>query len=105
VSWRPGNIDADPLFAESYHLKSLGGRWQSVESWVVDDVHSPCIDAGDPESDYSKESEPNGGRVNMGAYGNTPQASRSGYKLSVSSTPIQGITVSGDQPGTTPYSR
>jgi len=35
---------------------------------------SPCIDAGDPSSDFSKEPEPNGGRIDMGAYGNTPEA-------------------------------
>jgi hypothetical protein len=35
---------------------------------------SPCIDVGDPTSDFSKEPEPNGGRINMGAYGNTPEA-------------------------------
>jgi hypothetical protein len=35
---------------------------------------SPCIDAGDPADDYSLEPEPNGGRIDMGAYGNTPEA-------------------------------
>lgn len=35
---------------------------------------SDAIDAGDPASDYSKEPKPNGGRVNMGAWGNTPHA-------------------------------
>jgi hypothetical protein len=38
---------------------------------------SPCIDAGDPASDYSHEPLPNGGRINMGAYGNTSLAARS----------------------------
>ncbi|MDP2896114.1 MAG: choice-of-anchor Q domain-containing protein [bacterium] len=36
---------------------------------------SPCIDAGDPSSPFSEEPQPNGGRINMGAYGNTPEAS------------------------------
>ena len=35
---------------------------------------SPLVDAGDPASDYSKEPLPNGGRVNLGAYGNTAEA-------------------------------
>jgi len=43
-----------------------------------DDSHllsySPCIDAGDPNSDYSKEINGGGGRINIGAYGNTPEA-------------------------------
>lgn len=36
---------------------------------------SPAIDAGDPASDWSREPSPNGYRVNLGAYGNTPWAS------------------------------
>ena len=35
---------------------------------------SPALDAGDPESDYSRERRPNGRRVNLGAYGNTSEA-------------------------------
>ncbi|NLH16695.1 MAG: hypothetical protein GX455_08955, partial [Phycisphaerae bacterium] len=42
-----------------------------------DTVTSPCIDAGDPVSDWKGELWPNGARINMGAYGNTPQASMS----------------------------
>jgi hypothetical protein len=40
-------------------------------------VTSPCIDAGSPDSDWAAELWPHGGRVNMGAYGATPQASMS----------------------------
>ncbi|NQT83386.1 right-handed parallel beta-helix repeat-containing protein [bacterium] len=35
---------------------------------------SPCIDAGDPASPFFLEPEPNGGRVNVGAYGNSAEA-------------------------------
>jgi hypothetical protein len=53
-------------------LKSQAGRWDpNSESWVVDDVTSPCIDAGDPNSPVAEEREPNGGRINMGACGGT----------------------------------
>ncbi len=38
---------------------------------------STSIDSGDPASDFSLEPEPNGGRVNLGAYGNTPLATTS----------------------------
>jgi predicted outer membrane repeat protein len=94
-----GNIDADPCFAApgdwdpngtpeapnedvwvegDYHLKSQAGRWDPLgESWVLDEVTSPCIDAGDPNSPVGDEPEPNGGRVNMGAYGGTGEASKS----------------------------
>jgi hypothetical protein len=62
LQWGDGIVDADPLFMDGvggdYHLRPL----------------SPCIDAGDPASDYSSEPMPNGGRINMGAYGNTAEA-------------------------------
>jgi len=45
--------------------------------WVLDAVTSPAIDAGDQASNYSLEPQPNGGRINLGAYGNTAEASRS----------------------------
>jgi hypothetical protein len=77
-----GNIDADPFFADSdnddYHLKSQAGRWDPIsESWIQDDVTSPCIDAGDPNSPVAFEPFPNGGIINMGAYGGTSEASKS----------------------------
>jgi len=58
-----GNINSDPLFlpGTNYRLSP----------------NSPCIDAGDPASDYSLEPQPNGGRINMGAYGNTIYAETS----------------------------
>jgi len=82
-----GNINADPLFADpdngDFRLKSQFGRWDPVADdgeggWVFDDVTSPSIDAGDPTSIFSDEPEPNGGRINMGAYGNTSYASKGG---------------------------
>jgi len=76
------NIDDEPLFAYSangnYYPKSQAGRWDSnSQSWVVDNVTSPCIDAGDPGTPVGLEPLPNGGVINMGAYGGTPQASMS----------------------------
>jgi hypothetical protein len=75
-----GDINADPLFVDAtnnnFHLKSTGGHWNGT-TWVCDDESSPCIDAGDPASDYSNEPVPNGRRINMGAYGNTVEASKS----------------------------
>ncbi len=77
-----GNIDADPLFADpnngDYHLKSQAGRWDAnTQTWVVDDVTSPCIDAGNPGTPIGLEPLPNGGIINMGAYGGTDEASKS----------------------------
>jgi parallel beta-helix repeat protein len=81
-----GNILEDPRFANvdnnDYHLSSQTGRWDPlVEAWVKDVIHSSCIDAGDPSSDYSREPMPDGGWINMGAYGNTNEASMSASSL------------------------
>lgn len=43
----------------------------------IGSVSSIAIDTGDPSSSYDKEPKPNGGRINLGAYGNTPWAARS----------------------------
>ena len=77
-----GNIDADPHFADpqngDYRLKSQAGRWDPLsESWTQDDVTSPCIDAGDPMSPIGLELFPNGGFINMGAYGGMTEAGKS----------------------------
>ena len=77
-----GNIDVDPLFVDSYngdyHLCSSRGRyWPEYDIWVMDKVTSPCVDGGDPTVDPSGEPLPNGGRINMGAYGGTAYASMS----------------------------
>ncbi|MCD6361427.1 MAG: hypothetical protein J7M38_11275 [Armatimonadetes bacterium] len=101
-----GNFAADPLFAGTgggfgmkpaalfdYHLKSRKGRWSPASTgWVIDAVHSPCIDAGDPEEDYSHEPEDNGDRVNLGAYGNTEEASKGGPINIPPSAPVVDVT-------------
>ena len=76
----PNSISTDPLFVDAsnsdFHLKSQYGRWDD-SGWVYDGVTSPGVDAGDSASDYSNEPTPNGERINIGAYGNTPYASKS----------------------------
>ena len=103
VIWGIGNIDVDPCFANpgywadlndpnvivepndpnsfwidgDYHLKSKAGRFDpNSENWLLDDVTSLCIDAGDPNSPVGEEPDPNSGRINMGAYGGTSEASK-----------------------------
>jgi hypothetical protein len=41
-------------------------------------AEQPTIDMGDPANDWSNEPDPHGGRINMGAFGNTPYATTSG---------------------------
>jgi parallel beta-helix repeat protein len=48
---------------------------------------SPCMDAGNPSDDFSKEPAPNGGRIDMGAYGGTSAASLSGVNASMHVSP------------------
>ncbi|MHC4633245.1 MAG: hypothetical protein ACYS9C_18525, partial [Planctomycetota bacterium] len=98
--WGVGNMNIDPCFVKpghwedpcstptcysddiwiegDYHLKSQAGRWDAnSESWVQDNVTSPCIDAGNPGCPVGDEPSPNGNRRNMGAYGGTAEASKS----------------------------
>ena len=74
------DIYLNPLFVNQknhdYHLQSVSGHWNG-KKWVKDKVSSPCIDAGYASSDYSKEPENNGNRINIGRYGNTIYASLS----------------------------
>jgi len=113
-----GNIDADPCFVDpgywvdsrdpniivdpsheyaawvngDYHVKSQGGRYDpNTQSWVQDDATSPCIDVGDPNSPLELEPFPNGGLINMGAYGGIAEASKSYF-----GKPICEIIVAGD---------
>lgn len=106
VDWGEGNIDVDPCFASpgywiywngpdvvvapsepysvwvdgDYRLQSQAGRWDpTIGVWVQDEVTSPCIDAGDIGSPFVFEPLPNGGRINMGAYGGTSEASKSPF--------------------------
>jgi len=117
-----GNVDVDPCFVKvgywadpnnvgvpvdpnrpnavwidgDYHLKSQAGRWDpSSQSWIKDDVTSPCIDTGDPASPVGYEPFPNGGRINMGAYGGTTEASKPYFGESVCETIMAG-DINGD---------
>ena len=100
--WGPGNLSSDPCFAEpghwdagdtpadanddvfaagDHHLRSRAGRWDpSSRTWATDNVSSPGIDAGNPVTPFDQEPVPNGGRVNLGVYGGTAEASKSDYR-------------------------
>jgi len=111
-----GNIVVDPCFVDpghwedngtpdypyddiwvngDYHLKSQAGRWDAAAAqWVLDDVTSPCIDAGDPMIFPLLEPWPDGGRINMGVYGGTAEASRSFF-----GAPLCQVRIPGDLNG------
>jgi len=112
-----GNIDIEPFFAlpgywdpngtpndlnndfwvdGDYHLKSQAGRWDANEGrWTKDEVTSLCIDAGDPKSPIGLGPFPNGGIINMGAYGGTEEASKSYFGEPVCETIVAG-DINGD---------
>ncbi|MDP7529789.1 MAG: hypothetical protein QGH61_10735, partial [Candidatus Marinimicrobia bacterium] len=67
----PGNFQGDPMF-----VSPDSGNFQLQQA-------SPCVDAGAPWSDYSNEPAYHGGRINVGAYGNTPEATPSNPEIEV----------------------
>jgi hypothetical protein len=92
----PGDANDDFWADGDYHLKSQAGRWEPNKGqWVMDDVTSPCIDAGDPMAPIMHEPFPNGGIINMGAYGGTAEASKSYFGGPVCETIVAG-DVNGD---------
>ena len=66
----------DEVLAFDVHPRSRTGRW-TADGFVKDRLHSPSIDAGDPDASYGSESKPHGKRLNLGRYGGTEEASRS----------------------------
>ena len=68
------------VVSRDYHLKSKAGHYSSG-TWIADSVSSTLIDAGYSSSSYSNEPSPNGGKINIGRYGNTAQASKSGSSV------------------------
>jgi len=78
-SFLPADLDNSGL-VDCNDLKLLLDNYlarYALGDWVFDSVNSPCIDTGDPASDLITELWPHGNRINMGAYGGTPQASMS----------------------------
>ncbi|MDX6771020.1 MAG: right-handed parallel beta-helix repeat-containing protein [Elusimicrobiota bacterium] len=63
--------------AEDFHPRSQAGRYDpSVPGFVNDGWTAGSLDRGDEQDPVGFETAPNGGRVNMGSYGGTDEASR-----------------------------
>ncbi len=78
-----GNMNADPMFVDpadyDFHLQSTVGSYHDGD-WSQDQNCSPCIDAGDPQESCDNEPMPNGGRINLGAYADTDEASKACFR-------------------------
>lgn len=89
------NLNTNPLFynagstvatsARDYHLRSMAGRWTG-SVWTSDGITSPLIDAGYADSSYAYEPAPHGYKANIGRYGNTVEASKSGETYTLPNT-------------------
>ncbi len=79
------SVSADPLFVDVDGPDNALGFVGGVDRGADDDFHvlpaSPTIDAGDPFAFYYSEPTPNGGRINQGNYGNTPEATASAQQV------------------------
>jgi autotransporter-associated beta strand protein len=116
----PNSISADPLFVNAaggdFHEQSTTGSFHGGSlaptlntatglpnpakpgTLTADANESPAIDRGDPIDPYSNEPSPNGGYVNIGAYGNTAQASLSPVHFLFVVNPTSVQTVATGQP-------
>ena len=98
----PHSISIEPRFVDAvtnFHLRSTAGSYRGAPftapgggSFVADADLSFGIDGGDPAAGYAQEPAPNGGRLDLGAFGNTPDASRSpAIRFSLLVEPSPGV--------------
>ncbi|MCW5625103.1 MAG: tandem-95 repeat protein, partial [Burkholderiales bacterium] len=71
---------ARPTVADGLRLERLGGDYGADDDWRLQSG-SPGIDRGDPAALALTEPWPNGGRIDLGAYGNTVQTTGSADPL------------------------
>ncbi|MEI6396327.1 MAG: right-handed parallel beta-helix repeat-containing protein, partial [Verrucomicrobiota bacterium] len=96
------SISIEPRFVDAvtnFHLRSTAGSYRGAPftapdggSFVADADLSFGIDGGDPAAGFAQEPVPNGGRLDLGAFGNTPDASRSpANRFSLLVEPAPGV--------------
>ena len=79
ITFGAGNLSSvDPLFvdpaAHDFHLRSTHGHW-APSGYVADTADSPALEAGDPAGADAGNPERAGSRSEIGAYGNSAEAS------------------------------
>ena len=92
-----GNISVDPRFVNAGRWDSNGTRTNANDDFWIDGDYHLKSQAGrwDPNSPIGDEPFPNGGRINMGAYGGTAEASKSYFGEPICKTIIAG-DINGD---------
>jgi hypothetical protein len=70
----PRFVDIDARTGEAFHLKSIFGHW-TKSGYVKDSVSSPALAKGNPDSSSGENPPKAGERIELGAYGNSAQAS------------------------------
>ena len=73
----PYFVDAGATPPDLHVASTAGSRRNGTGRWQIDERCSPAIDGADAIDTFDEEPAPNGSRRNLGAYGNTPEASRS----------------------------
>ncbi|MBK8019197.1 MAG: hypothetical protein IPK20_22675 [Betaproteobacteria bacterium] len=72
--------DGRATVADALRLDRIGGDFGADDDWHLQSG-SPAIDRGDPATLSVKELQPNGGRLDLGAYGNSAQSTVSAEPL------------------------
>ena len=80
-----------PVEGPSFIIPGSPVALAAVET--IDAQQSPAIDRGDPSDPFNREPANNGGYVNVGAYGNTEQASRSAAEFIIVIAPNGGEVI------------
>ncbi len=94
------SISLDPLFVggADFHLQSQNGSYHGG-SWTPDDQTSFCIDTASPFAPFDREPAPRSVRANLGRYGGTAEASKTGpHRLLRLIRPIGGEQLAGVEP-------
>ena len=81
------NADAT-VEADAVLLQQIIGDHGADDDFQLQ-TSSPAVAAGDPDSYYFQEPAPNGGRIDLGAFGNTPQATPSPAQVVQVSRPAE----------------
>ncbi len=88
-----GNIEGDPMFMRKVENHGALPYRNFLRGDYRLSLESPCVDAGDPKI---PSVEPDGTIVNMGAYGNTNEATTSIFETIIYTKPVSVLVKRGE---------